>query len=57
MEDINSLRSHDVDNFSITFTDDQSTTDIGLISRLISPMVSSSQSDLLLAVSTFDEVH
>lgn len=56
VENVDSLRSHVVDHFSTTFFNDGSTTNIGMVSRLISLMVSAYENNSLLAVLTFDEV-
>lgn len=55
-DDVHVVRSHVVEHFSIAFTDDGTTMDTGLVSRLIPSLVMDFENASLLAIPTFEEV-
>ncbi|KAL6205681.1 hypothetical protein ACLB2K_022935 [Fragaria x ananassa] len=55
-DDVNILREHVVDHFTKAFTDDGSSMDTGLVSKLIHSLVSVEDNDILTVIPSFEEI-
>ncbi|KAL6206762.1 hypothetical protein ACLB2K_024009 [Fragaria x ananassa] len=55
-DDVNILREHVVDHFTKAFTDDGSSMDTGLVSKLIPSLVSVEDNDILTVIPSFEEI-